>query len=127
MGKKEPAESEYKAIISAWKEYAPAYMALGYLTFDNGKFDESANAFRTACEADTASWNARLGLALTLFSSGDVPAAQTILDEAIALEPEISQGSAFIKQKKSEGFFYSGKTEKAFAKMFKMLNLRNGG
>jgi tetratricopeptide (TPR) repeat protein len=60
-----------------------------------GRFDEAAQAFREAMSRDPGDAAAREGLALSMaHTNRDLPASRTLMEETIALYPEIQEFQA---------------------------------
>ncbi len=76
-----------KSVVSADDRNAEAYDQLGYFFLAKKQFDDSLNSFTAALKINPTLRTSKTGMGLALLNKGDLKAAETILTEALSLNP----------------------------------------
>ncbi len=76
-----------KGVVAADPQNAGAYDRLGYFYLKKRQFDESLNNFASALKINPALRTSKTGTGLALFKKGDLKGAETVLTEALSLNP----------------------------------------
>ncbi len=87
QGDSDKAIDVMKKVISADPQNAEAYDRLGYFFLKKAQFDDSLNAFASALKINPALRTSKTGSGLALFKKGDLKGAETMLTEALSLNP----------------------------------------
>ena len=76
-----------KGVVGADDRNAEAYDQLGYFFLKKAQFDDALNAFTAALKINPALRTSKTGIGLALLKKGDMKGAETILLEALSLNP----------------------------------------
>lgn len=87
QGNTDKAIEVMKKVVTAEPQNAEAYDRLGYFFLKKAQFDESLNSFAAALKINPALRTSKTGTGLALFKKGDLKGAETILTEALSLNP----------------------------------------
>lgn len=117
LNQNENATNDFLNVLKMWPTSSPALAGYGYMLIDEKKTTEAAAKFREALLTDSTSWNAYLGLALSLYKT-DEPEAKIAYNNALKYDPKLKEGQVFIDGILKEGYFFSKNALKELKKLF---------